>query len=41
MHVEQRTLHQRRVPEDTNVSTQVANLPTETGPGEVSHTPHT
>ena len=41
MHVEQRILHQRHVPEAANVSTQVANLPAETGPGEVSHPLHT
>ena len=39
MHVEKRILHQRHTPEAANLPTQVANLSTETGPGEVSHLP--
>ena len=40
MHVEQRILHQRHIPEAATLATQVANLPTETGPGEVSNPPY-
>ena len=41
MHVEQRILHQRQILEAANFSTQVVNLPTETGLGEASKTPRT
>ena len=37
MHTEKRILHQRHIPEAANLQTLIANLPTETGPGEVSH----
>ena len=39
MHVEQRILHQRHIPEAVNFSTQVVTLPTETGSGELSKNP--
>ena len=41
MHVERRIFHQRHIPKAANFSTQVVNLPTETGSGEVSHPPRT
>ena len=39
MHTEKRILHQRHIPEAANLQTLIANLPTETGPGELSHPP--
>ena len=39
LNVEQRILHQQHIPDAANFSTQVVNLPTETGSGEVSHPP--
>ena len=43
IYVEQRILHQRNTLQAnfTILATEVANLPTETGSGGVSHPPHT